>query len=152
MSGLLKNERTGPTLVYEVGFPLKSTAFTTNELRESAGAPIFIDFFSVPLGRFVPATIKITSYSLWILSNSAASGDIKFAFISICPPKDKFQTLMSLFAATIVRMNRRTAKELKWPCVATPKCLTLNRPHPSSKEGFRCGPSTIIELTAVPWR
>ena len=33
---------------------------------------------------------------------------------------------------------------------ATPKCLTLNLPQPSSNQGFNFAPSTIIEDTAVP--
>ena len=41
-------------------------------------------------------------------------------------------------------------KELKPLLVATPKCLTLNRPQPSSKFGFNLGPSTIIDEIAVP--
>lgn len=40
----MKNDRTGPTRVYEAELPLKSTALTTIELSESAGEPIRIFF------------------------------------------------------------------------------------------------------------
>ena len=46
----------------------------------------------------------------------------------------------------------RIVNELNPPAVATPKCLTLNRPQPSSSLGLKAGPSTIIEVTAVPWK
>ena len=92
----------------------------------------------------------MTSYSLCILSNSAASGEIKFGFISRIEPSDKFQTFISLFVATISRISFKIVKELNPLAVATPKCRTLNLPHPSSKSGLKDGPSTIIELTAVP--
>ena len=45
------------------------------ELMESAGAPIrFSSFFSGSL--FVPAIMNVTSFSYWILSRMAASGEI----------------------------------------------------------------------------
>ena len=92
----------------------------------------------------------MTSFSYWILSKTAASGDIKLGFISIEEPKDKFQTLISLFREIISRIALRMENELKDFPVATPKCLTRKRPHPSSSSGLKLGPSTIIEETAVP--
>ena len=66
------------------------TAFTTIELRESAGAPIFICCFVLLSGTLVPATTKITSYLVCNSSKKAASGDMKFSSISLSDPKDKF--------------------------------------------------------------
>ena len=77
-----------------------STEFTTMEFIESAGAPIGLISISSE-DKFVPAITNITSFSNWILSRIAASGDIKLGFIFNFEPKDKFHTLMSLFAATI---------------------------------------------------
>ena len=54
---------------------------TTKEFIESAGDPIFIALFS-PCGLLVPAMTNITSFSYCILSSIAASGEIKFGFIS----------------------------------------------------------------------
>ena len=125
------------------------TEFTTIEFIESAGAPIFFTFEF--LGLFVPATTKIISFSNWILSKIAASGDIKLEFISITEPKDKFQTFISLFFSTISFIVFKTINELKLPLFATPKCLTLNLPQPSSKFGFIVAPSTMIDETSVPW-
>ena len=42
------------------------------------------------------------------------------------------------------------ALELVLLFVETPKCLTRNLPQPSSSIGFRVGPSTIMDETAVP--
>lgn len=39
-SGLIKNDKTGPFLVYKAGVLSKDTEFTTNEFIESAGVPI----------------------------------------------------------------------------------------------------------------
>jgi len=75
---------------------------------------------------------------------------MKFELISNAEPKDKFQTFISLFDSTISFMALITANELKLPLLATPKCLTLNLPHPSSSSLLMFGPSTIIELTIVP--
>ena len=94
--------------------------------------------------------INITSFSLCILSRIAASGEIKFGCISLSDPKDKFHTFMSLFAFTISSMVRNIVNELKCPLVATPKCLTLNLPQPSSSSGLIVGPSTMIDDTDVP--
>ena len=75
---------------------------------------------------------------------------MKLSLISIAEPKDKFQTFISLLFAIISLMALNTVNELNCPLVATPKCLTLNRPHPSSKSGLKEGPSTIIDVTLVP--
>ena len=83
-------------------------------------------------------------------SRIAASGDMKFSLISNCDPNDRFHTFISLFAATISLMARKMEKELNEPPVATPKCLTLNLPQPSSNSGLNVGPSTMIDETAVP--
>ena len=92
----------------------------------------------------------MTSNSLWILSSSAASGEMKFFFIGSMEPNDRFHTLISRFCETALRMERRMVKELNRPFFATPKCFTLNRPQPSSSVGLIVGPSTIIEVTSVP--
>ena len=77
MSGLLKKDNTLPSLEYVAGLLSLSTAFTTREFIESAGAPIFILALSLTL-LFVPAITNITSNSYCILSNKAASGEMKF--------------------------------------------------------------------------
>ena len=71
-------------------------------------------------------------------------------FISIDDPNDKFHTLMSLFDITISLIAFKTVNELNFLPLATPKCLTLNLPHPSLRLGFIVAPSTIIDVTIVP--
>ena len=86
---------------------------------------------------FVPAITNTTSYLHWILSKIAASGEIKLGFISNLAPKDKFQTFTSGFEAIMRSIFFKILKELNLSPAATVKCLTLNRPHPSSKSGFK---------------
>ena len=66
---------------------------------ESAGEPIFSMLL---FGLFVPAITKITSFSNWIWSKAAASAEIKLSFTSWLLPNEIFQTLISLFSATIL--------------------------------------------------
>ena len=129
-----------------------STAFTTKEFNESAGAPKSMSVLpSCSFGTFVPATTNMTSNSRCISSNAAACGDIAFLLISIAEPSDKFQTWISWFSMTISRICLMISNELNLPDVATPKCRTLNRPQWSFSLGFSAGPSTMIEHTEVPW-
>ena len=75
---------------------------------------------------------------------------MKFASISIAEPNDKFHTFISRFFRTISRICFNIANELNLPAVATPKWRTLKLPQLSCKFGLNDGPSTIIDVTAVP--
>ena len=75
---------------------------------------------------------------------------MKLSFTSLLLPKEIFQTLISLFSAIIHFICLIIVNDENWAPAATPKCLTLNLPHPSFSQGFNFGPSTIIDDTAVP--
>ena len=129
--------------------PSKPVAFTTSELIESAGAPIFSGLSSFSL--LVPATTKMmSSNSDWSSSSIAASGDTKLREVPTGEPRERFHTLMSLLSLTMPRILRMTANELKRPAFATQKCRTRNLPQLSSSLGLMCGPSTMSEVTDVP--
>ena len=110
MSGLLKKERTLPCLAYDGISPKKFNEFTTKAFIESAGEPIF--FFRESSLSLVPAITNITFFSNCILSNKAASGEIKFGFISKSEPNDKFQTCISGFSSTTCSMFLIIVREL----------------------------------------
>jgi len=75
---------------------------------------------------------------------------MKLSLISSLLPNDIFHTFISKLFATIslIFLIIENAEKLDPPI--TPKCLTLNRPHPSSSHGFNLGPSTIMDETLVP--
>ena len=68
-------------------------------LIESAGEPIFT---IASLGLFVPAITNITLFSYCILSNIAASKEIKLSLISWLLPSEIFHTFMSGLSTTIL--------------------------------------------------